>query len=186
MGQEVAAILWDVTYRTASHVCIPLLCAIPLLAGCVDRRITITSEPTGARVFLNDAEVGSTPCEVGFTYFGVYDVRLHKDGYEPLVTRATAKAPFHELPGVDLAAMVVPVTKRTRIDWHFTLSPAATDEAGLLMRAAEVRGLMAEGEVGHADPGGSAPADAPGAASADPKAGAAAPTNEPAPAPPKP
>lgn len=113
--------------------------------GCADRRIHITSEPTGAAVILNDAEVGVTPCEVNFTYFGTYDVRLHKAGYEPLVTKAKTDAPFHEWPGVDLAAAVVPVTKRTRIDWHFAMTPEVVDDAGLLSRATELRGRAVEG-----------------------------------------
>ncbi|MFM9957762.1 MAG: PEGA domain-containing protein [Phycisphaerales bacterium] len=114
--------------------------ALALLSGCQDRRLFITSEPAGARVILNDAEVGTTPCEVNFTYFGVYDVRLRKDGFEPLVTTAKAEAPVHEWPGVDLAAMAVPVEKKTRIEWHFTLSPEVIDDAALLSRAAEMHG----------------------------------------------
>lgn len=114
--------------------------AAPLVAGgCVERRIVITSEPSGALVFLNDAEVGRTPVEVDFTYFGVYDVRLRKEGYEPLATKAEAKAPLHEQPGIDLAAMAVPARKSTRIVWHFTLEPSPTDNAALLRRAGELR-----------------------------------------------
>lgn len=124
------------------------------LAGCVDRRIHITSEPTGAVVMLNDAEVGVTPCEVNFTYFGVYDVRLHKSGFEPLVTKAEAKAPFHEWPGVDLAAMAVPGTKKTRIDWHFTMQPEVIDDAALLARANDLRGRLTEPGDSAAKPAG--------------------------------
>jgi hypothetical protein len=120
------------------------------LVGCVERRIHITSAPAGALVMLNDVEVGSTPCEVDFTYFGVYDVRLRKPGYEPLVTRAEAKAPFHEWPLVDLAAMAVPVRKRTRIDWHFVLEPVNNDPASLMERAAETQRMLDPGETGGA------------------------------------
>jgi hypothetical protein len=131
------------------------LCGLAFAAcavGCVDRRIHITSDPSGAAVILNDAEVGVTPCEVNFTYFGTYDVRLHKAGYEPLVTRAKAEAPFHEWPGVDLAAAAVPVTKRTRIDWHFTMTPEVVDDAGLLSRATELRGRAVEGTNAESKP----------------------------------
>lgn len=140
------------------------LCALwsaAVAAGCVDRRIHITSEPTGAVVLLNDSEVGVTPCEVNFTYFGVYDVRLHKSGFEPLVTKAEAKAPFHEWPGVDLAAMAVPGTKRTRIDWHFTMQPEVVDDAALLARANDLRGRLNEPGDGATKPAGdAAPAEA--------------------------
>ena len=119
-----------------------LACA---LTGCVERRIVITSEPSGATVFLNDTEVGRTPVEVDFTYYGVYDVRLRKEGCEPLVTTAKASAPFYEWPGVDLVAMMIPVTKKTRIDWHFDLAPADADESALLERAKAMRTEFTEG-----------------------------------------
>lgn len=114
------------------------------LSGCTERRIHITSEPEGALVTLNDVQVGETPCEVDFTYFGVYDVRLRKEGYEPLITKAEAKAPFHEWPVVDLVALAVPVKKRTRIDWHFILEPASQESGALIQRAEEMRERLEE------------------------------------------
>lgn len=119
--------------------------ALALIVGmlsapaCTERRIHITSEPAGALVHLNDTEVGLTPVEVDFTWFGVYDVRLTKPGFEPLITTAEAKAPLHEQPGIDLVMLAVPARKRTRVDWHFTLEPSPTDEAALLDRARELR-----------------------------------------------
>ena len=118
------------------------------MLGCVERRIFITSEPAGARVWLNDQEVGETPVEVDFTWFGVYDVRVKKDGFEPLSTTAEAKAPLHEQPGIDFIAMAIPGTDRTRIEWHFTLEPSEGKAEGLVARARELREiekLKAEG-----------------------------------------
>lgn len=113
-----------------------------ILTGCVDRRISITSNPPGAQVFLNDADVGRTPLEVNFTYFGTYDVRLRKEGYEPLVTKAKASAPIHEWPGVDLLFLPMPFTKETRIAWHFDMQPTATDPMGTVQRATELRAQL--------------------------------------------
>lgn len=133
-----------------------------LLAGCVlfaggcgsDRRIFISSEPSGALVYLNDQEVGRTPVEVNFTYFGVYDVRLRREGYEPLITRAEAKPPLHEQPGFDLIAMLIPGRETTEIAWHFVLSPTDDDVDALWERAAELRAMFG----GEAGPGGAADA----------------------------
>lgn len=112
------------------------------LPGCAQRIIAITSEPEGALVTLNDVQVGRTPVEVEFTYFGVYDVRLSKPGFEPLSTSAEAKAPLHEWPIVDIFAAAIPTKKVTRIDWHFTLEPARDDVPGMLERAASLRGEL--------------------------------------------
>lgn len=110
------------------------------LVGCAsERRIVVTSEPKGARVYLNDVDVGVTPVEVDFTYFGVYDVRLRKSGYEPLSTARKAEAPFHEWPGIDLVALALPGREVTEIAWHFVLEPADEDAAALIERARGLR-----------------------------------------------
>lgn len=114
------------------------------LTGCLERRLHITSEPPGALVHLNDVEVGRTPCEVDFEFYGVYDVRLTLDGYEPLMTSAEAKVPAHELPVIDLAALVLPVKFKNDVRWNFTLTRADEDTDALLERA---RALRAEGEA---------------------------------------
>lgn len=99
------------------------------LGGCNRRTIEITSEPAGALVYLNDIEVGRTPLEVDFRYYGVYDVRLALAGYRPLATSAEAVAPFSEYPGPDL------VTSATKthvvVTWNFVLEQLPTDRAQL-------------------------------------------------------
>ena len=120
--------------------------AAAALSGCVDRRIMITTEPSDALVYLNDLEVGRTPLEVDFTYFGVYDVRIQKSGYEPLVTSRETEAPFYEWPVVDLVAMAVPVRKETIIRWHFELEPETQDTGAILERARELGARLPEVE----------------------------------------
>ncbi len=90
--------------------------------GCVERTIHITSDPPGALVHLNDEEVGRTPLDVGFTFYGTYDVRLERDGCKPLWTKQKADAPWWEAPGPDLVAEALPGVK-SQLHWHFTLEP---------------------------------------------------------------
>lgn len=111
-----------ITRNTARAAAWLACCAA--LGGCIERRIQITSEPPGATVWLNDVEIGTTPTEAEFRYFGVYDVRLHKTGFEPVATHKKAEAPFYEYPGPDLIAEAIPGTNETVIKWHFTLEPA--------------------------------------------------------------
>lgn len=114
---------------------------LPLLAGggCVQRTISITSEPDGALVWLNDREIGRTPLDVGFVHYGVYDVRLEREGCEPLLTKGDAKAPWWETVGIDLFAELTPATLHSRVEWHYVLRPADDDPAGLAQRARELR-----------------------------------------------
>ena len=123
-----------------------------VLTGCVERRLSITSEPPGARVWVNDTPVGLTPVETAFVYHGVYDVRVEADGYEPLLTSAEAVAPWYEYPLVDLVAEAMPFVIENRQKWHFRLSPEleaiqerADFEGRLLDRAAQLRDLSSAG-----------------------------------------
>lgn len=125
-----------------------LLIALPLLAlaGCVERRIEITSEPSGALVWLNDQQVGRTPTQATFLYHGVYDVRLELSGYEPLRTEAEAKAPLYENAPLDLVAEALPMRINNIQRWHFVLEPSLEStlpkdqlEGDLLTRAAAMR-----------------------------------------------
>lgn len=132
---------------TRARLIVPVL-ALPALGGCLERTITITSEPPGAVVWMNDQEVGRTPVETGFTFYGTYDLRIRKEGYEPIVTQRTASAPWYEYPGPDLVAAALPFRIRTERHWHFDLEPQAhaADPEGareaLLERARAFRSEM--------------------------------------------
>jgi hypothetical protein len=126
-----------------------LFVATCLQGGCLERRLLITSEPAGALVSVNDVEVGRTPVEADFTFYGDYDVVLTKDGFEPLRERKTARAPVWEYPPFDLVASAVPATIEKEVKWHFVLQPALETtqtsqelEAGMLERARAVRGQI--------------------------------------------
>lgn len=118
-----------------------------LAVGCVERTISITSDPSGALVHLNDTEVGRTPLRVPFTHYGRYDVRVELDGHKPLNTTADADAPFWEYPGPDLVAEAIPGME-SRIEWHFNLEPATppgqVDAQAILDHAQQMRALLTE------------------------------------------
>lgn len=107
--------------------------------GCVDRTLSVTSEPSGALLYLNDEEIGRTPCTVAFTFHGTYDVRLVKDGHETLITQADTRAPIYDIPPLDLVAEITPARLPSRTQWHFRLLPVNTDTAAILDRARQMR-----------------------------------------------
>lgn len=112
--------------------------------GCVERRLMITSEPAGALVYLNDQEVGRTPLDVPFTWYGTYDVRLEREGYQTLQTEQIAARPWWETPGPDLFAEALP-DKRVEIAWHLKMRQAPpaseTDPQRVLDFATQLREL---------------------------------------------
>ncbi len=132
------------------RVLVPVVAA--LLAGCygqVQRDLTVESEPSGARFWLNDNEVGRTPVTVPFTWYGTYDVRLEHPGYAPLDAEADVNAPWFQWIPLDLAfETVVPGVHHDGHVFRFEMVPAEpADEAALLERAEAFRQEALEPEV---------------------------------------
>ena len=128
-----------------AYCLLPLLLLTLLLPACVQRRIRVTSTPPGARVIINDQDIGQTPAQARFTFYGGFDVQILLPGYEPVHELRQAKAPLHEYPGIDLIATALPANFDHTVEWYFDLQqvPEATnpDQAhqDLLTRAAELR-----------------------------------------------
>lgn len=102
-----------------------LLALLPL-SGCVERTMRISSDPQGARVFLNDEEVGVTPARVSFLWYGDYDIILRKEGFETLKTHYRLDALWYQYPPIDLIAeCLIPTTiKDERVLPTYQLEPA--------------------------------------------------------------
>ncbi len=122
------------------------LLAIVAMVGCVRRTVSITSEPSGALVMLNDREVGRTPTSAEILYYGTYDVQVQLEGYEPINGSAEAKAPAWDWIGVDLVAELIPVRFTSRNEWHFTMQEVELAPAAVLLRARDLqsRTIVAE------------------------------------------
>ncbi len=125
-------------FNPARAVVVFALAGAALLSGgCLERTIKVTTEPEGAVVWINDVEVGRTPLETDFTYYGDFSVRIRKEGYEPVVDVKHVSAPVQELPVVDLAAEALPVKFENNVYWHWVLEPAI--EARMSPTEAETR-----------------------------------------------
>lgn len=110
--------------------CAALLAASIFLTGCLQRTIKVTTQPAGAVVWINDNEVGRTPLETDFTFYGKFSVRIRKEGYEPIVEVKNVKAPLREQPGIDLVAEALPINYNHVVEWHWDLQPVAESRLG--------------------------------------------------------
>lgn len=100
------------------------LTVIMALGGCVERKLTINTEPAGAIVMLNDEEVGLSPVIVSFEWYGDYNVRISKEGFETLKTHRKLKAPWYDAFPFDFfAQLVTPKRIVNSYEWTFELSP---------------------------------------------------------------
>lgn len=114
-------------------------------SGCIERILTVQSNPSGALVELNAQEMGRTPVTRDFTWYGVYDITLRLDDYRTLKTTAKVYAPIYEWIPLDLLTDLLPFTVRDHHILSYTLTPAAATSQpspGILERAEELRGQM--------------------------------------------
>ena len=117
-----------------------------LSVGCVERRMTVRSNPSNALVILDGQEVGFTPVSVPFHYYGVRQIKLVKDGYETKVINQHINAPWYQWLGVDFVSEVlIPFRIRDERDYglnqiEYTLQPKLmVPNEQLLQRAQDVR-----------------------------------------------
>ncbi len=129
--------------RTAVQSSAAFCFAIAVGAGCVQRQLTVQSDPPGALVHLNGQEFGRTPVTRDFTWYGTYDVSLRKEGYETRKTTGKVIAPWWQWVPFDLFAELLPLTDRRHL--RYTLTPVtdeAIDPAAMLDRAETLRGEL--------------------------------------------
>lgn len=99
-----------------------VVCA--LACGCVQRRLTIRSNPPGALVYVDDYPLGTTPVSTDFVYYGTRKVRLVKSGYETLTVMQPIPAPWYEYPGLDfISENVIPGEIRDERVVDYQLQP---------------------------------------------------------------
>jgi hypothetical protein len=110
-------------YNLLPMITISLIVSL-FLCGCVERKLTINTEPQGALVFLNDEEIGTSPVTVSFEWYGDYWVRISKEGYETLNTHHLLKGPWYDGFPFDFFAQIIsPDRIVDSYEWTFELEP---------------------------------------------------------------
>ncbi len=106
--------------------------------GCVTRRLTVRSNPPGALVYIDNYEIGTTPCSTSYTNYGTRQIRLVKDGYETLTVNQPIPAPWYEWPGIDFVSEnLVPRDIRDERALTFNMQPQMVVPNDILLTRAE-------------------------------------------------
>lgn len=109
-----------------------------LTSGCVERKLTIVTQPSDAVVWLNDEEIGRTPVTVNFNWYGDYRVRIEKSGYEILNTHQEMKRPLHDVFPLDFFAECVwPGRIVDAYTWNYNLTPYQSPSSQDLIKSAQ-------------------------------------------------
>lgn len=126
-----------------------LLAAVSVELGCVNRRMTIRTDPPGALVELDGQRLGATPVSTDFTYYGTREITLSAPGYETMVVPQPVPAPWYQrFPFEFFADNLLPFRVTNRHEFMYRLRPRDPQldvEDRLLDRA---RGFRSQSQVG--------------------------------------
>ncbi len=124
--------------HSLSVLLVVILIAIIILSGCVERRLTINTAPQGALVVLNDEEIGESPVTVSFNWYGDYNVRISKAGFETLKTHRKLQGPWYDKFPFDFFAQILnPKKILDSYEWMFELAPKEQPTRDELIENAE-------------------------------------------------
>jgi hypothetical protein len=133
--------------RLTLVVCLAAACL--LSSGCVRRRMTIRSFPPGAQVFVDDQEIGTTPCSAAFVYYGTRTLTLIKDGYKTETVWQTFNPPWYQYPPLDFVTenLLIQEIRDERVVDVQLQPEEIVPEQQLLDRARTLRGSAETGVI---------------------------------------
>jgi hypothetical protein len=130
-------------FRAVTAVVVVLSCG---LAGCVERRYTIRTEPPGALAIVNGEEIGPTPVSRSYVYYGPREITLIADGYQTQTIIQPMKRPWYDNYITEFfSENLIPWTIRDEREFVYQLQPAAVPSAEDLGARAE--GLRRSGQT---------------------------------------
>jgi hypothetical protein len=111
---------------------------VAIFSGCVERRLTINTNPSGAQVLLNDEDIGVSPVTTTFKWYGDYNITLRKPGCETLNTHQKLESPWYDYFPFDFFAQVIyPGRIIDSYQWSFDLKPSTEPSRDTLITQAE-------------------------------------------------
>jgi hypothetical protein len=129
-----------------------VVCLAAASPGCVQRRMTIRSNPPGALVYVDDYEIGHAPVSHDFVYYGTRKIKLEKDGYETLVVRQPFPLPWYQIFPLDFVTEnLLPWEIRDERMVDLAMQPVASTPPESVVARAE-RARLAAGSLPPAAP----------------------------------
>lgn len=88
-GMEAGSMIFRRAFAFGILICL-------FQAGCVHRRVTVTTNPPGALVKVDGRDIGYSPASFDFTWYGTREVQLLMDGYETRTELVNINAPWYQ------------------------------------------------------------------------------------------
>ena len=118
-----------------------------LTAGCAERKMTVTSSPPGALVFLDGVEKGITPVTFKFNWYGGRRFLLRRDGYQVCEEIRQVRAPLHMKFPLDAVWDLTPLPASDLKTFHFELVDEVDVDIELLRERADQMRRQERSEV---------------------------------------
>jgi hypothetical protein len=110
------------------------LAAFAALSGClyrqvnnkygVERYITVKSDPPGARLLVDNEEVGTTPYTLRFVHYGTRKFTIIADGYRTVEAYERIRAPWYQWFPIDFfVELILPVKVKDERLFLYALEP---------------------------------------------------------------
>lgn len=111
--------------------------------GCVERFITVKSDPPGAAVSLDDVKIGPTPVDIPYVWYGKRLLTVDLDGHVPVREVLALNPPWWQYFPLDfITDVLLPFTVTDRSEFSYSLEKARVDDGeveAVKKRAAELR-----------------------------------------------
>lgn len=94
---------------------------------------------------MNGQEMGRTPVQRDFTWYGTYDVVVRHEGYETIKKPEPVIAPIYQWIPLDLISELLPIRLRDHHTLTYDLKPlppATEPSPDLMIRAEQLRGEL--------------------------------------------
>lgn len=116
------------------------VCAL-LQPGCVERRMTIRTDPPGALVEVDGTPIGFSPASMSFTYYAPRKIKITHDDYETLTVIQDVPPPWWDNWLTEFfTENLWPFTLRDEREFRYVLEPRrAHSTESILQRAEAVR-----------------------------------------------
>jgi len=117
--------------------------------GCVRRRLTIRTNPPGAQVFVDNQEIGTTPCSASFVYYGTRTITIMKNGYRTEKIFQPIRPPWYQITPLDFVTEnLVPMELRDERVVDVQLTPEEiVPQQKLVDRAQSLRDATRTGNI---------------------------------------
>lgn len=88
-----------ITARTA--LAVVLIIAVFIFSGCIRKRMTVRTTPSGAMAYIDKQPIGLTPVSTNFTYYGTRSIEIVRDGYRTERFLRKFNPPWYAIPPLD-------------------------------------------------------------------------------------